>query len=240
MDQIWSDLVAFAGPILDRLAQIATSWLAWRVYALLLAAGIAFASVWYAGRQDWMVKERLKDLKSFRGPSPTRRETILKQLGVIEAHKAYRLRFLTSATVKVLLFGFVVPSILLLMGIRCYAWFRPGVLPLISSNGCSSAVADPSLWGSIQFVLLQLTMGVADAHLSGGLLKAGGGLSGGEAYLPADKGVGLAIVSYRYFVGGFAALLALLGRTIFTTLMFPLNEVQRKLQRALAAAPASP
>lgn len=231
MDHIWTELVAWAGPILRYLLAAATSWLAQRIYVLAGAAAIVIASVRFAGKQsaDYF------PMPKRRGRKPIRRASIQKALD--KAHQFEDARTLTflRRTAMVVVFGFVVPSALLLIGLRYYAWFRPGAAPLLATNGCYTAEAHPSIWQTARFVASQLTMGITDSRLSGSLITGTSNLHPSLSYLPSDSVVSGLVVFYRYFIGAFTTLLIRLGLSTFRAVT-SVDQDKKELQAELAKA----
>lgn len=231
MAHMWTELVAAATPYWHAFIAAATSWLAWRIYVLSAAAAIAVASVWYAHTQSAEFFEMARKP----GPAPTRLKTIQKHYD--EASRFRRARTLTflARAVRVMGFGFIVPSTLLLLGLHNYGWFRPGAAPLLASNGCSTGEVHPSLVQSALFVASQLTMGVTESRLSGSLITGASRLHASESFLPADSVVGALVVFYRYFVGAFTTLVIRLGLSTFRAITTVEGRYQA-LKQALADA----
>ncbi|HVY32930.1 MAG TPA: hypothetical protein VG960_00790 [Caulobacteraceae bacterium] len=231
MAHMWTELIAAATPYWNALIAAATSWLALRIYVLAAAGAIAIGSVWYAQTQSAEFFEMARKP----GPPPTRLKTIQRHFD--EASQFRRARTLTflGRAARVIGFGFVVPSALLLLGLHHYAWFRPGAAPLLASNGCYSKEVQPSLWQTALFVASQLTMGVTESRLSGSLIAGTSRLHASESFLPADSVVGALVVFYRYFVGAFTTLVIRLGLSTFRAITTVESRYQT-LKQALADA----
>jgi len=231
MDHMWTELVAWSGPILRALVAAATSWLAQRIYVLAGAGAIVIASVKFASKQsaDFFPMPRP------RGRKPIRRASIQKALDKASRFQSARTLTFLRRTAMVVVFGFVVPSALLLLGVRYYAWFRPGAAPLLATNGCYAAAAHPSIWETAQFVASQLTMGITDSRLSGSLITGTSNLRPSLGYMPSDRVVSGMVVFYRYFIGAFTTLLIRLGLSTFRAVT-SVDQNMKELQAELAKA----
>ena len=203
MDHIWSSVVAHIGPLVHAIAVAATSWWAWRIYALLGGAIVVGGSIWVAQHQT----AKLDELRPFRGRPPTAEESIRKRLQTVTQFRHNQAAVLGRRFFVVIICGFLLPSFVLLAGIHFYPWFRPGLAPLLLSQGCRQQAVSPSLWQTALYVGSQITMGVFDSRLSGGLVTGASLVHVGGNYLPGDRWVGATISAYRYFIGGFATLL---------------------------------
>lgn len=210
MEHFLAEVWAAIAPSLQSIKVAATSWLAWRIYAGLIGTGVACGSIWFGLRQR---SDALKELP-IRGPFPKRIEAIQAQLAKITIFKSRQRKIVYRKLTYVLIFGFVIPSSLLLAFIQYYYWFFPGSTPFLISYGCSRVAFSYSPTDAAGFVLSQLTMGVMDSHVAVNVFSNTQSLAPERSFLPSNGGMGGVMAAYRYFIGGFTMLFLTLSRDI--------------------------
>jgi hypothetical protein len=225
-----SAIAADAGIWFEHLRVLATSWLAWRIYAATAVMLVMAISIWIAHSQQVDVLE----LRPFRGKKPTKRESIQKRLDKLQAIKGRARATNLLRAGWVLLFGFIVPSIMLAGIIHFYSWFQPNVEALVHAGCHGGTVAHPSLISATMFMFSQLAMGASGiaADISS---RSFGTMM--PSYLPSNTWFAEALAIYRYFIGAFSLIFVRLLIVAFKVSSDEsLTKMENELLKALSAA----
>lgn len=229
MEHWFTNVLLAARPWAAWAETMLTSWLAWRIYALLGGAIIVALSLWNANRHRDVIVEpsiRPSRAKTKRGI----RDALNRLDQLIKGGQSAVFR----QALLVLFYGFLIPSTVLGLAIYFYPWFVPGQSAL-STSGCPHSVTvSPTFFGTGVFVFSQLAMGMANT-VSG--LATGALGNAIHGYTPANGIVAAAVVGYRYFIGLFAGAFAHL---VYAALRMPatpkLVQQRQDLLTRLAAA----
>ena len=186
---------------LNDIIMLATSWWALRLYAAAGALLVLALSFWIARRlRKWLLSLKPGNFdRNFSGPKPTRKQSILKQLDRLHAFKRTKIFSALGSLVLLIVFGFVVPSLLIGLGIVYFRWFNPAGHLLI--DGVSHPLNMPSPWQTFWFLTSQVSLGVAGSPAS-----IAGNFGAHIANISFDRGNPIsviAVLAYRYFVGTF-------------------------------------
>ena len=183
---------------------LATSWWALRVYAVAMAVAVLAASFWFAQRQrGWLMGLEPGKFRSLlpRPQAQAQKFQIQKQLAKLHAFKQSKVLSAFGSLGLLILFGFVVPSVLIGASIAWYRWFDPSG-HLLVGNGARPLGA-PSLPQTFWFVVSQMSLGVAGSPASvAGFFGAHIAAVSFDRSNPVSV---LAVLGYRYFVGAFGA-----------------------------------
>ncbi len=177
---------------------MATSWLAWRFYALAGGTFVAGLSIWNANRH----REFVVEISNPPGRKPSRRKSIMRWQRELDERVGNKQREAVRQALLVLFYGFFIPSTVLGVAIYYYPWFMPGHEAL-SVSGCPHPMAvTPTFFGTGTFIFSQLAMGMANkmSFLADSALARAF-----PTYMPANGIIAAAMVGYRYFIGLFAA-----------------------------------
>lgn len=178
--------------------EIMTSWLAWRVYALIGAALVLALSFWVARAQQ----VGLLELRPRRGRKPTVRKTIEKKLKELQEFEEHTRWSVLSKAILVAFFGFLIPSLVLALAVYHYSWFLPGRQALMETGCAGGSAVRPTLLETVSYVFSQLSMGTAGIAAE---VTPRSFVAALPAFVPADTVAADGLAFYRYFVGGFAA-----------------------------------
>ena len=175
-----------------------TSWLAWRIYALIGGVAAVGLSIWNANRH----REFVVEFSSPPGRKPSKLRSIRRWQRELEERVGNKQREAVRQAMLVLFYGFFIPSTALGLAIYYYPWFMPGQ-DALSVSGCPHPLAvTPTFFGTGIFIFSQLAMGMANKMS----FLADSALAGAfPVYMPANGIVAAAMVGYRYFIGLFAA-----------------------------------
>ena len=159
MEKHFAEAWSAIWPILVLLRTWLTSWLGARIEAGLGAAVILALSFWIARAQNSSLRNSYEE-RRFRGPVPTRIETITRQLGEIDDQRSGVAWTAARQALAVGLFGFVIPSAVIALSVLDYSWFVPNGSPLAKEIGCGGHAAAQLNFAAIAlFVLSQFFMG---------------------------------------------------------------------------------
>lgn len=221
---------------LNDIITVGTSWWALRLYVAAAALLFLALSFWIAQRQRrWLLSLEPGNFdRSFSGPRPSRKQSILKQLDRLHAFKRTKIFSALGSLVLLIVFGFVVPSLLIGLGIVYFRWFNPAGHLLIDEG--SHPLNMPSPWQTFWFLISQVSLGVAGSPES-----VAGSFGAHIANISFDHGNPIsviAVLAYRYFVGAFGGVFGhftwTLGRVFTST-----GPKEEELNAALGAVASS-
>lgn len=184
----------------------ATSWLAWRIYAVIVGILLFVVFVFVALKQREQVAE-FSNLPMRIDKRVRNISTIRKRLDRLDEFEKNKIGSIARRAIFICVFGFLAPSLVLIVGILHYSWFFPNRTPLLNSNGCSVYSIDNSIFNIVKFMISQLMMGVEESRLTGNIAATAVRRARESVIAPADDVVKFMMVFYRYFIGLFTTIL---------------------------------
>lgn len=230
MDKFVQSSLASLEPWLHSAAELSTSWLAWRVYAIVAMTIVLALSFRIASAQRNMILE----LRPQRGPKPRVRKTIERKLRELDEFRNAKFSEAMKRAGLLILFGFVIPSAVLAVAIFYYRWFEPGQDALSVAACPQSSALQPTLLSTGLFLFSQLSMGILNGAAE---VFSGPVANYFPNYAPANGVVAAGLVGYRYFIAIFAGVLVhLLGVARKVSSFEALKIRRQELEDALAKA----
>lgn len=235
MSTYYDQFIVFITPYWDRTIILATSWLAWRIYVVVIAAVVLGASFWVARKQQVWFKN-LNPVSPIRGRQATRIKTLKRQIVQIDDLKKNIVRAILVRAGVLLATGLLVPGFLVVLALYNYQWFVPGGHALLADQCGGGPVDLPTISGISSFVASQWSMGFSPAAF-GSLESAERIRTSLHTYVPGDPVVSMGLSGFRYFVALFSGtFFAALWSAVRGAPSSVLDETKKKLQERLLEA----
>jgi hypothetical protein len=222
-------------PWIDAAQQVLSSWLGKRIEVAAAAALMLVISFYIAHSQRQKIMKDFAETKK-RGARPTTQPKLDEWLAEFEKDRLNNAFELGYAALLVALFGFVIPSTLMGLGVYEYNWFFPKAHALMSVNCGKNSPNSLSYFGTAIFVTSQFFMGFGQ-HLDE-IIPHQSTLAAASALEPADSVIAAALILYRYFVGAFSLMFVqLISRAYAVRRMVgPVEKLLDERKQKLAAA----